>query len=245
MVPVRPLATIPVEAGPEEIHGICRTVRALSENAPVYISHGDLAGLPAVAAGAVGVGTGWDQRQRGCAFASYAAREPGEGGGGGWYERVTLAPLLGSLKPSESEVLSRQDPPLMRILGEVPPPGPREAFDNHLERLGALVDEISESTDYQQRFETLARLYGTAERIWPRVVTHTGSPRTLRIGSRRLKKAFPAMAKMKDGSPRPESCDCVLGRPKAAGLGIGPCRRLEHPLAIDHQASTVSLHLIA
>ena len=53
---VRALTVLPAPAMPEEIHGLARTARALSENAVVQLSHGDLAALPAVAAGATVIG---------------------------------------------------------------------------------------------------------------------------------------------------------------------------------------------
>jgi hypothetical protein len=177
VVPVRPLATLPAEAQSEETHGICRTVRALSENAPVHISHGDLAGLPGVAAGAASVGSGWDQRQRACAYASYAERESGEGGGGGWYERVTIKRLLGSLRPSEVDVLRSQNPALYQALGEFPPPGPQEAFRHHIAALRAVINEISDNgDDYRARYLSLMNMYRTASMIWPQVASVTGSP---------------------------------------------------------------------
>ncbi|WP_143655850.1 hypothetical protein [Streptomyces sp. XY006] len=177
IVPVRPLATLPVEAEVEETHGICRTIRALSENAPVHISHGDLAGLPGVAAGAASVGSGWDQRQRACAYASYAERENGEGGGGGWYERVTIRSLLGSLRPSEVAVLRSQNPALYQTLGEFPPPGPQEAFRHHVSGLRSAINAIADNGDnYYARYTTLLNMYRDAARLWPQVAATTGSP---------------------------------------------------------------------
>ncbi|MEU0838180.1 hypothetical protein ABZ370_01740 [Streptomyces sp. NPDC005962] len=177
LVPVRPLATLPAEAQAEETHGICRTIRALSENAPVHISHGDLAGLPGVAAGAASVGSGWDQRQRACAYASYVQRESGDGGGGGWYERVTIRGLLGSLRPAEVAVLPGQNPALYLALGEFPPPGPQEAFRHHLSALRSVISEIADNgDDYHARYASLMDMYRNSSRLWPQVAATTGSP---------------------------------------------------------------------
>lgn len=161
----RPLSSLPVEAHPEEVHGLCRTVRALSEYSPVYITHGDLAALPAVAAGAYAVGTGWDQGQRVCAFSSYGARGEGQGR---WYERPTFPSLLGSLKPREAQLLRRVDTRATR-LGPVPPPGPREAFMHHVDVLNALVDKICAPHDYEARYRTLVDMYVAATAEWPEV----------------------------------------------------------------------------
>lgn len=162
----RPLSSLPVEAHPEEVHGLCRTVRALSEYAQVHISHGDLAGLPAVAAGAQSLGTGWDQRQRACAFASYNAR--GEGGGG-WYKRPTFPGLLGSLKRAEADLLERVDPGRAGRLGPVPPPGPQEAFRHHVGVINALMSRIAAPVSYEGRYRALASLYAAATGEWPPV----------------------------------------------------------------------------
>lgn len=162
----RPLSSLPVDAHPEEVHGLCRTVRALSEYAQVHISHGDIAGLPGVAAGAFSIGTGWDQRQRVCAFSSYAARSEG---GGGWYQRPTFPGLLGSLKRPEAELLERLDAIRAGRLGPVPPPGPQEAFRHHLDVLRGLMRTIAAGGSYEGRYRALAASYASAAGEWPDV----------------------------------------------------------------------------
>jgi hypothetical protein len=171
----RPILSLPVEADIEEAHGLCRTTRALAELATVHVSHGDLAGLPAVAAGANSVGSGWDQRQRVCAFGNYSARDP-NGAGGGWYERPTFRGLLGSLKVNEAAVLASRDAALAGRLGPPPPPGPREAFLHHLSVLDALIAPIVGQPDYEQRYRALQTAYAAAAIQWPVVVGITGSP---------------------------------------------------------------------
>lgn len=155
-----------MEAHPEEVHGLCRTVRALSEYARVHISHGDLAGLPGVAAGAFSVGTGWDQRQRVCAFSSYTARAEG---GGGWYQRPTFPGLLGSLKRPEAELLERLEAGRASRLGPVPPPGPQEAFRHHLDALNSLMRAITAGGNHEGRYRELAARYTSATSEWPEV----------------------------------------------------------------------------
>jgi hypothetical protein len=170
----RPYLSLPVEGDAEEVHGVCRTARALSEYAPVHVSHGDLAGLPAVAAGAQSVGTGWDQRQRVCAFGSYGAREAGAGGGG-WYERPTYPGLLGSLKTNESAVLVRRDSARATRLGPPPPPGPKEAFMHHARVLYELADSVLSQPSLESRYRRLDRMYTSAAAEWPAVAAITGS----------------------------------------------------------------------
>lgn len=48
----------------EAFAGLCRTVHSLSLRSRVIIAYGDFAALPAVAAGADTVGSGWDRAQR-------------------------------------------------------------------------------------------------------------------------------------------------------------------------------------
>lgn len=171
----RPILTLPVEADAEEVHGLCRTTRALAEHAPVHLSHGDLAGLPAVAAGASSLGSGWDQRQRVCAFGNYSARDP-NASGGGWYERPTYRGLLGSLKASEAEVLLSRDALRSTRLGPPPPPGPKEAFLHHLSVLNALVAPLVAEADHERRYRALASAYTAAAVEWPPVVAIADSP---------------------------------------------------------------------
>ena len=169
---VRPLMALPAQAAEEEVEGLCRTTRALSEYAPVHISHGDLASLPAVAAGASSIGSGWDQRQRVCAYSNYAPRDPGGSGGGAWYQRPTFRGLLGSLTPNEAAVLARQDGPRSTRLGP-PTPGPQEAYLHHLKVLTAVVSTLSGEADYERRYNLLLDEYAAASAEWPQVVTIT------------------------------------------------------------------------
>jgi hypothetical protein len=171
----RPLHSLPVEADVEEVHGLCRSTRALAENAPVHVSHGDLAALPAVAAGAYSVGSGWDQRQRVCAFGNYGARDPNSSSSGSWYQRPTFHGLLGSLKIGEAEVLQNRDPALALRLGPPPPPGVEEAYLHHLTVLHGLVEGLSRVAGYEERCRALADRYADAANEWPGVVRLTSS----------------------------------------------------------------------
>lgn len=171
----RPISTVPVEASAEEVYGLCRTSRALSEYAPVHIPYGDLAALPAIAAGASSVGSGWDLRQRVCAFTNYAARGENSGGGG-WYERPTLKGLVGSLKPNEADILSRRDSDLAIRLGPLPPPGPKEAFLNHINVLYGLISDVTALDTHEERYHSLMKTYTDAISEWPRVASLTNSP---------------------------------------------------------------------
>lgn len=170
---VRPVSGLPVQATAEEVFGLCRAARALSMDLPVHISHGDLAALPAVAAGATTVGTGWDQRQRVCSYSDYSPRDPDQPGGG-WYQRPTLQGLLGLVMGREASILSARDAVLVTRLGGVPAPGPREVFDHHAFVLSALVTALQAEPDLERRYRALKALYDAAAADWPTVQTITG-----------------------------------------------------------------------
>jgi hypothetical protein len=166
----RPVMTMPADSESEEVHGLCRTARAFSEDGvKVHISHGDLAALPAVAAGATTVGSGWDKRQRLCSFSDYAARgEPTSGGA--WLERSTLRRLLGSITKNEAAILANRDPARVITLGGLPPaPGPKEAFMHHLDQLASIITALRANGDPRVRANSLQSLYIAANIEWPAV----------------------------------------------------------------------------
>lgn len=174
-VSVKALTVWPVESDPREIFGLCRAARALGEDTPVHISHGDLAALPAIAAGASTVGSGWDKRQRVCSAADYAPR-PDSTEGGGWLGRVTFKQLLGAVTGNEAEILQSQQPELVEFLGGLPVPAPRERFDAHLEILSDLVGEVAADADFRARFSRLDSYYRAASSLWPIVQEASGCP---------------------------------------------------------------------
>ncbi|MFP4512802.1 MAG: hypothetical protein ACLFRV_07640 [Acidimicrobiales bacterium] len=165
---VRPTDTFPVRASAEEIAGICRAIRGLSEFAPVHVSHGDLAGLPAVAAGAASIGTGWDARQRVLAMSTFEYRPPA--GGGGWFARNTLERLFAFLARADVARLFAQDAVLASsvFVGALHPDGPKEAFLHHVASLRNLLDGIGDGP-YEDRFTQLLSMYQQAVASWPAV----------------------------------------------------------------------------
>jgi hypothetical protein len=163
----------PVRLTPDQVFGICRTVRALSENAPVYVSHGDFAGLPAIAAGAFGVGTGWDKRQRVVSFPDYGPRDPGSQGR--WNKRPAFAGLLGTLSETEGQLLGAQDPALAARLGGLPnPPQVPQIFEKHVEQLSQAVGQVlAAGLAYEPRFRALDAMYDAARANWAAVSAST------------------------------------------------------------------------
>lgn len=172
----RGLTYLPVQAIPEEIHGLSRTVRALSDDGPVHVSHGDLAGLPAVAAGATTLGTGWDPRQRICAYGSYEQRDSG-GDGGQWFQQSTLEGLLSLLTRADAQVLAQQNQALAaRLLPGLVPPGAKEAFLHHAAVLAGVVAELRQLNP-QAAHQSLDGRYDSARQDWTAVAAalHTRS----------------------------------------------------------------------
>ena len=172
---VQPDNNLPPQLTANEVFGLCRTVRALSEYSVVHISHGDLAGLPAVAAGAATLGTGWDKRQRVMSYTDYAPRPTNGSGVASWYERPTLAGLLGTLSNRDGQLLGQQDPALASRLGGLPiAPGPRTSFLQHVGVLHGVASAIATSTDYESRFRVLDQMYTAARANWAALRASTG-----------------------------------------------------------------------
>lgn len=169
----RPLTILPAPAIAEEVHGLCRTARALSEGGEVHISHGDLVGLPAIAAGAATLGTGWDPRQRVAAYKSYEVRSQG-GEGGSWFQQTTYEGLLSLLGRSEATLLEQQDRALStRMLPGTLLPGAREAFLHHADVLAGIVGELT-AADPDAAYGNLAARYVAADQGWVDVAVALG-----------------------------------------------------------------------
>lgn len=166
-------STLPAAVQAAEIFGLMRTSAALSQDRVVLVGHGDFAGLPAIAAGASGVGTGWDTRQRVLAYSDHAARAAG-GPGGAWYKRPTLEGLLGNLLPNELQILSNQDVALAtRLVPGAVLDLAEPAFRHHATVLTRVVDELKALTG-RDRVLRLRERYLAARLDWPRVQAITG-----------------------------------------------------------------------
>lgn len=178
---------MPPAATPEEIFGLMRTTYALSQDRPVRIAFGDVAALPAVAAGAEAVGTGWDMRQRLCAYQDFEERPADAGGGGGaWYQRPTLRGLLGGLSNGEYDILVSERSTLARRLTPgVIGPQAEQAFAHHATVLTAVIEELSAHSG-RDRVAMLRDAYVAAITEWPEVQRVTGT----RLGAARWNSPF-------------------------------------------------------
>jgi hypothetical protein len=172
----RQLSVVPVNATAAETHGLCRTVRALSEDGPVHVSHGDLAGLPAVAAGGTSLGAGWDVRQKVSSYASYLAPEP-QGDGGGWFGQATFEGLLSCLVRSDAQVLFNRQPALAaQLLPGALTPG-KAAKPPWLHHVGVLQRACEDlAVPREQAYAELRDRYEAAIEAWGSVATALGSP---------------------------------------------------------------------
>ena len=172
---VQPDNELPPKLTAEEVYGICRTVRALSEYAPVHVSHGDFASLPAIAAGATTAGTGWDRRQRVVSYTDYAPRsEPT--GQASWYQRPSFLGLLGTLdKKGDGALLEQQDAGLSSRLGGLSAvPNVEGGFLHHIGQLDAAIRRVQSVGDYRRRYDELDKMYSEASTNWAAVQAATG-----------------------------------------------------------------------
>jgi hypothetical protein len=172
----RQVAVVPVPAIPAEVHGLCRTVRALSEDGPVHVSHGDLAGLPAIAAGGTSLGTGWDVRQKVSAYSSYLAPDP-QSEGGGWFGQATYEGLLSCLVKGDALIVANRDAKLSaRLLPGGLPPGnqSKPPWLHHAAVLTGLCEALD--LTHQAAYEDLKGRYEVAITEWDSVSTALASP---------------------------------------------------------------------
>lgn len=167
--------TIPVGATPEEVFGLMRTTYALSRDRRVRVAYGDIAALPAIAAGAEALGTGWDIRQRVCSYHDFEERVSASDGGG-WYQRPTLGGLLGSLSLKDFQVLLSERPALAaRLTPGVIGPKPEEAFRHHCEVLDSACSALQAEPSIADRCSKLEEMYVAAAADWAQVQSVTGA----------------------------------------------------------------------
>lgn len=114
--------------------GLCRTVHSLSQRARVIIAYADFSGLPAVAAGADSLGTGWDRSQR--TFDPSYFRVNSDPGIRIPASYVTQGGISSVLRRDTANAIERWDARLAPVLrgGPMPPSDQAEWF-HHLEQL--------------------------------------------------------------------------------------------------------------
>lgn len=141
--------------------GLCRTVHSLSLRSRVIVSQADLAGLPAVAAGADTLGSGWDRAQR--TFDPLAFRVDSDPGIRIPASYVTQGGLNSVLRRDTAEAIERWDAGRARIIRGGPmPPSDQAQRLHHLRQLRTAVQQVDSAPTRQDRVDALRGRYATA-----------------------------------------------------------------------------------
>jgi len=160
----------PLVDAPDEVQGICRSVHSLSLRSLVHVQHADLCGLPAIAAGATSLGTGWDLRQR--IWAAEAFRRQSTGGQAA--RRVTHRGLLAIYRRQEAELLRAADAALSsRLIPGGLPATMKNEWEHHLAVLGEVVERIQSAPNRRQKVARLMSEYDAATQNFDQAATAT------------------------------------------------------------------------
>lgn len=135
--------------------GLCRTVHSLSQRSRVIVAHSDCGGLPAIAAGASAVGTGWDRGMRFMDPLSFQVTSDGIRIPASY---VTQGRLLAVLRRDTADAIERLDTSLAtRLRGGRMPQNDAEERVHHLSQLEAIASQIhGHGTDRRSRISTLS-----------------------------------------------------------------------------------------
>ncbi len=140
--------------------GVCRTVRSLSMRSRVIVCYADYAGLPAIAAGADTIGTGWHRGQR--TFDPGAFRLD-SGGIRRQASYVTQGALHAVLRRDTADQIARWNSErATRIRGGPMPRTDGEERMHHLHQLNSVVAQINGGQSNQARFNLLRDRYTLA-----------------------------------------------------------------------------------
>jgi hypothetical protein len=145
----------------EAFAGLCRTVHSLSQRSRVIVCHSDYAGLPAVAAGAHDVGTGWDRGMRYFDPRSFQRTSPGIQIPASY---VTQGGLVAVLRRDAGDAIGRLGDPLATTLRGGPMPADDAAERlHHLRQLDGIVKDIqNHGRSRADRVQTLRSAYDNA-----------------------------------------------------------------------------------
>jgi hypothetical protein len=142
--------------------GFSRTVHSLSERARVIVAHADFSGMPAVAAGADTVGSGWDRGQR--CFDPNTYRLDSDPGIRIPASYVTQGGLMAVMRRDVAEAIERWDPKQgYRLRGGTMPPSDSAQRMHHLGRLRHAVADVSGQGTRRDRVQELRDRYRAAE----------------------------------------------------------------------------------
>lgn len=150
--------------------GLCRTVHSLSLRSRVIIAYADFSGLPAVAAGADSIGSGWDRAQR--TFDPLAFKIDSDPGVRIPASYVTQGGLNSVLRRDTAEAIERWNPvEARRIRGGEMPPSDQAQRLHHLRQLRAAVSQIDSAASRQDRVAELRGRYSTAMADYDRIIS--------------------------------------------------------------------------
>lgn len=141
--------------------GLCRTVHSLSLRSRVIVAYGDFSSLPAVAAGADTVGSGWDRAQR--TFDPLAFHLDSDPGVRIPASYVTQGGLNSVLRRDTAEAIERWDAVRARtIRGGPMPPSDHAQRMHHLLQLRSAVQQIVGAGSRQAGVSELRNRYRAA-----------------------------------------------------------------------------------
>lgn len=145
----------------EQLVAMNRTIDSLSRRSEVVVCHADLFGLPAVAAGATGVGTGWHGKQRVCAPSTFQMNDPDAIRRSAIWQ--TYEGLMARLHRNDSDVLfARANPLATQLFPGTPTNNAAGSRLHHLQVLRALVVSLLQFADRKDRSVALQGMYGAA-----------------------------------------------------------------------------------
>jgi hypothetical protein len=148
-------------ADTEAFSGVLRTVHSLSQRGRVILCHADLAGLPAVAAGASDLGAGWDRGMRFFDPKSFQTSNPGIQIPASY---VTQGGLGAVLRRDAGDAIARilGEPDATRLRGGPMPPDDAAERIHHLRQLSQLLAMVHRHGGARQpRVAELRRFYET------------------------------------------------------------------------------------
>jgi hypothetical protein len=141
--------------------GLCRTVQSLSLRSRVIVCYSDYAGLPAVAAGADSVGTGWHRGQR--TFDPGAFHVESNPGPRRQASYVTQGLLHAILRRDTADQIVRWDPVRAEtIRGGPMPRSDGEERMHRLQQLSSVISYIDAQPSSRARYDALRNRYDLA-----------------------------------------------------------------------------------
>lgn len=151
--------------------GLCRTVHSLSLRSRVIVAYGDFAALPAVAAGADTVGSGWDRGQR--TFDPLTFRVDSDPGIRIPASYVTQGGLNSVLRRDTADAIDRWDAIQARVIRGGPmPPSDQAQRMHHLRQLRSAVLNIHAAGSVRSaRVDELRDRYGLALSTYDTLIT--------------------------------------------------------------------------